>query len=113
MRDGYPTLMGVAGALALGVLAVAAVQGQSRLPKTIKPWAAPRTAWGDPDLHGVWNWAPGTPLERGRPRIHMTLRPRAVLHELVAEAALDAEVAFGDVVVVGRCDVHDLVVLHV
>jgi len=64
MRDGYPTLMGVAGALALGLLAVAAVQGQSRLPKTIKPWAAPRTAWGDPDLHGVWNWAPGTPLER-------------------------------------------------
>src|SRR5947209_5755908 len=38
---------------------------------------------------------------------------RAVLHELVAEAALDAEVALGDVVVVRRGDVDDLVVLHV
>ena len=64
MRHGCPTLMGVAVAIALGVLAVAAVHGQTRGPKTTKPWAAPRTAWGDPDLHGVWNWAPGTPLER-------------------------------------------------
>lgn len=26
--------------------------------------ALPRTAWGDPDLEGVWNFAAGTPLER-------------------------------------------------
>jgi hypothetical protein len=29
-------------------------------------WTAPRTAWGDPDLQGVWNYATMTPLERPR-----------------------------------------------
>jgi hypothetical protein len=33
---------------------------------TATPWAAPRTAWGDPDLQGVWNFATLTPLERPR-----------------------------------------------
>ena len=27
-------------------------------------WAAPRTAWGDPDLQGIWNNSTTTPLER-------------------------------------------------
>ena len=27
-------------------------------------WAAPRTAWGDPDLQGVWDYKTATPLER-------------------------------------------------
>ena len=26
----------------------------------------PRTAWGDPDLQGIWNYATMTPLERPR-----------------------------------------------
>ena len=64
MRHECPTLMGVAAVIALGLLAVAAVHGQAAGPKALKPWAPPRTAWGDPDLEGVWNWAPGTPLER-------------------------------------------------
>ena len=29
-------------------------------------WTAPRTAWGDPDLRGVWDYATMTPLERAR-----------------------------------------------
>jgi hypothetical protein len=29
-----------------------------------KPWTAPKTPWGDPDLQGVWNDATSTPLER-------------------------------------------------
>jgi len=27
-------------------------------------WTLPRTAWGDPDLSGIWNYATMTPLER-------------------------------------------------
>ena len=33
---------------------------------TATPWAPPRTAWGDPDLQGIWNFATLTPLERPR-----------------------------------------------
>jgi len=40
-------------------VAVAAVSAQ-----TGKPWAAARTAWGHPDLQGIWNAATLTPLER-------------------------------------------------
>src|SRR4051794_23344716 len=29
-------------------------------------WVPPRTAWGDPDLQGIWNSATMTPLERPR-----------------------------------------------
>jgi len=31
-----------------------------------RTWTPPRTAWGDPDLQGVWTYATMTPLERPR-----------------------------------------------
>ena len=31
-----------------------------------RKWTPPRTAWGDPDLQGIWNYATMTPLERPR-----------------------------------------------
>src|SRR6476659_10230724 len=34
--------------------------------KAASKWAAPRTAWGDPDLQGTWNNGTITPLERAR-----------------------------------------------
>jgi hypothetical protein len=37
---------------------VAGVGGQS------KTWTPPKTAWGDPDLQGIWNTATSTPLQR-------------------------------------------------
>jgi hypothetical protein len=61
MRHGNPQLM---CASALAFLAVAAVHGQTRGLRTVKPWTPPRTVWGQPDLQGVWNYAAGAPLER-------------------------------------------------
>ena len=47
-------------ALLLAVVLVAAPIAQA--PAT---WTTPRTAWGDPDLQGIWNTAnTGTPMER-------------------------------------------------
>ena len=47
-------------ALLLAVVPVAASIAQA--PAT---WTTPRTAWGDPDLQGIWNTAnSGTPMER-------------------------------------------------
>ena len=50
-----------AAAIAAG-LGAAAVLAQS--PAGEAPGAAPRTAWGDPDLQGVWVGSTLTPLER-------------------------------------------------
>jgi hypothetical protein len=44
------------------------LEGQTRAgaagPQAAAPRAAPRTAWGDPDLQGIWSYATITPLER-------------------------------------------------
>ena len=41
-------------------------RGASAPRRAAVSWTPPRTAWGDPDLHGIWNSATMTPLERGR-----------------------------------------------
>ena len=52
--------VGALTAMLLAVVLVAASMAQA--PAT---WTAPRTAWGDPDLQGIWNTAnTGTPMER-------------------------------------------------
>jgi len=48
------------GRLLLGLLAVPLAIAHAA------PWDVPRTAWGDPDLQGVWTYATMTPLERPR-----------------------------------------------
>ena len=52
------------------------LMGQSKPPA--RPWAAPKTPWGDPDIQGLWPGQDmvGTPLERDR-----SLGTRAVLTE--------------------------------
>ena len=54
-------LAAIAGAAALVVLGSAAVMGQAASGGPATP---ARTAWGHPDLQGVWNFATITPLER-------------------------------------------------
>lgn len=47
-------------------LAPLMLTGQTKAPA--RPWTAPKTPWGDPDIQGLWpgNDMVGTPLERDR-----------------------------------------------
>src|SRR5206468_3860075 len=38
--------------------------GSAKTPAAAKKWTPTRTAWGEPDLQGVWSYATVTPLER-------------------------------------------------
>ncbi len=46
----------------VSILSVVTLPGQSRSPE--KPYAAPRTPWGDPDLQGMWPGNVNAPLQR-------------------------------------------------
>ena len=39
-------------------------QAPARAGQRAKPWTAPKTPWGHPDLQGLWSNATTTPLER-------------------------------------------------
>jgi hypothetical protein len=45
------------------VLAPIAAIAQTRPPQPPR-WEPPRTPWGHPDLHGIWNNVTATPLQR-------------------------------------------------
>ena len=49
----------------LGSTGVGRAQGQGE-GKGVASWSTPRTAWGAPDLQGVWDYRTMTPLERPR-----------------------------------------------
>ncbi len=49
---------------ALFAAVIAAVLTGTLAGQGKKPFAAPKTPWGDPDLQGVWNDATSTPLQR-------------------------------------------------
>jgi hypothetical protein len=73
LRDGteddfMPTRIAVAASIALTVLAVSVYaqnpQPAKKAPAAKKPWTAPRTVYGQPDLQGIWSNASIIPLER-------------------------------------------------
>jgi hypothetical protein len=69
--------------VALVPLALVATLGAQGPRETSSPAAAPRTAWGHPDLQGVWSTATITPLERPA---HLATKPffteaEALAHE--------------------------------
>ncbi|OLC40388.1 MAG: hypothetical protein AUH43_26510 [Acidobacteria bacterium 13_1_40CM_65_14] len=48
-------------------IAIAPLAGRTQPTGTVRrAWTPPRTAWGDIDLQGIWNYATMTPLERPR-----------------------------------------------
>ena len=57
MRQRYVMAVIAVGAIALAVAPVAAQEPGSG-------WTPERTAWGHPDLQGIWDQTTGTPLER-------------------------------------------------
>ena len=61
----HPTLRIVLAALALA-LAAGPVTAQSTSGVPGDAWSPPRTAWGAPDLQGIWDYRTMTPLQRPR-----------------------------------------------
>ncbi len=62
--------LGMVALVVMTVLVATAASGQTRAPggeaDTPSGWTAPRTAWGAPDLQGVWDYRTMTPLQRPR-----------------------------------------------
>jgi hypothetical protein len=55
--------------LFIAIVALAALPASAQAPKPVaggKPWTAPKTSWGDPDLQGIWTSDDciGTPMNR-------------------------------------------------
>ena len=83
MNTRFLKAIGVVGAVMalIGLLKLAPVRVAGQAPATAdaagtaKPGPAPRTAWGAPDLQGIWTNEYETPLQR--PRSHCQQR---VLH---------------------------------
>src|SRR5580704_8565688 len=75
MRTNHLRISGLAGLSAILLTGAVAFAQAPLVPKTKTPaknpakaWIQPKTAWGDPDLQGVWPGTDmvGTPLERPR-----------------------------------------------
>ena len=82
-------------AVVLGVVALSAVTVSAQTPAG----TAPRTAWGVPDLHGVWTGSSLTPLERPRDlegRQFLTAEETAALEARAADRRIDAPPRAGD-----------------
>lgn len=99
--------------IATAPLAFRVVEGQGRntapAAAAATGWTAPRTAWGDPDLQGVWRNETAIPFERpaqyaGR----ATLTPEEIAARQKAEQEeLKARQAGADFTAIGRPELKD------
>src|SRR5688572_4828011 len=63
MHGRFLTLIGILSPVIVAASVAMHAQTSDSIRRTGTP---PRTAWGDPDLRGLWNYATMTPLERAR-----------------------------------------------
>ena len=87
--------------VALGAATAAGpAPGAQEQPKSAsKPGTAPRTAWGDPDLRGIWTGSSITPLERPEEfagREFLTESEAAAIEERAARDRVDRPPRPGD-----------------
>ena len=59
----FPPLAALSIMIAVVLCAPVRILGQAS-KETVKPWAAPRTSWGDPDFQGLWENNSATPMQR-------------------------------------------------
>ena len=67
MRDRFSIItVAIAAAAASAVISVSVTQTQAQAPAAsgAAPAAAQKTAWGEPDLQGIWTDETDTPLQR-------------------------------------------------
>ena len=77
------------GALVLAASVVLAPAAAWSQPASPEDWAAPRTAWGAPDIGGVWNSSTVTPLERPEAladKAFLTAEEAAAIEQRVVDA---------------------------
>jgi len=89
----------ITAAVAATVLAAGPVLAQEA-----DDWTLPRTAWGDPDLQGVWRYEGATPLERPddlQGRATLTDEELAEIDRIEQERAANREAGL-DGVAVGK-----------
>ena len=77
------------GALVLAASVMLAPAGAWSQPASPEGWEAQRTAWGDPDIGGVWNSSTVTPLERPEAladKAFLTAEEAAAIEQRVVDA---------------------------
>jgi hypothetical protein len=94
--------------MAIALLSLAAISVAAQAPSAAKAkpadtattWSAPKTAWGEPDLQGIWANNDATPLERPKELEGRQYLSQGEVESLKQHAAElfngDTDAAFGD-----------------
>jgi hypothetical protein len=77
----------------IAAIAIVAASLTASAQQKARPWTAPRTAWGDPDLQGTWTNETITPFERPTALANKPFLTAAEATDLEARAARQRESA--------------------